>query len=352
MNNTPKQTIAGNGAPKNGERIPEPVIRYFKTKAHATGLAPGEQSDGRQQAALCLSELVIIDQPLNDIPKIDEHLAELNAGMRDGTYLLGSVHTEKQFKAKVLERYPHRMGYWYFVLSVLIRRTLAGVHFLRYWYFKPQPGRNWIMSDIEAYGRLFAAGFSLESVSRAEDMTYFLAKKAGTPYADLKGCASAVIKLPRVGRGGKMITVYKFRTMYPYSQFLQEYIFTTNGLQAGGKFKDDPRITPLGRIMRKLFIDEWPNLINLLKGDIKVFGVRAISDHYLSLYPEEHRAYRSRFKPGLIPPNYVGNPKTIGEIVEVERAYLQAYERNPFLTDLTYFFRAFNNIVFKGARSH
>lgn len=74
MNNTSKQAIAGNGAPKNGEPIPEPVIRYFKTKAHPTGSAPHEQSNGRQQAAPCLSEMVIIEHPLNDIFEID-HLS-------------------------------------------------------------------------------------------------------------------------------------------------------------------------------------------------------------------------------------------------------------------------------------
>ena len=74
MNNTSEQAIAGNGASKNGESIPEPVIRYFKNKTHANGSAPGEQSNDWQQAAPCLSEMVIIEHPLNDIFEID-HLS-------------------------------------------------------------------------------------------------------------------------------------------------------------------------------------------------------------------------------------------------------------------------------------
>ena len=60
-------------------------------------------------------------------------------------------------------------------------------------------------------------------------------------------------------------------------------------------------ITRVGRFLRKTWLDELPMLINWMKGDLKLVGVRPLSSHYFSLYSEELRALRIRTKPGLIP---------------------------------------------------
>ena len=67
----------------------------------------------------------------------------------------------------------------------------------------------------------------------------------------------------KVGKDGVIINVYKFRTMHPYSEYLQSYIYEQNKLQEGGKFANDFRVTTLGKCMRKLWIDELPMFINL-----------------------------------------------------------------------------------------
>ncbi len=139
--------------------------------------------------------------------------------------------------------------------------------------------------------------------------------------------------------------------MHPYSEFIQEMLYSVNSLQEGGKFKDDFRVTSWGRIMRKLWLDEWPMLINLVKGDLKLVGVRPISNQYASLYSPEHQHRRLKFKPGLVPPFYADLPKTIHEIEESERRYLEAYEKNPIKTDIKYFFKIANNIFIKRKRS-
>jgi lipopolysaccharide/colanic/teichoic acid biosynthesis glycosyltransferase len=92
-------------------------------------------------------------------------------------------------------------------------------------------------------------------------------------------------------------------------------------------------------------------LINLLKGDMKLFGIRPLSKQYYNLYNEELRERRIKYKPGLVPPFYVDMPKTLEEIMESEKKYLDLYDKNPFLTDWKYFWKAFQNIVFKKARS-
>jgi hypothetical protein len=79
--------------------------------------------------------------------------------------------------------------------------------------------------------------------------------------------------------------------------------------------------------------------------------VRPISDHYLSLYTPEHQERRTKFKPGLLPPFYADLPETLQEIELSEKRYLDAYEKNPFKTDVKYLFKATKNILLNQKRS-
>ena len=92
-------------------------------------------------------------------------------------------------------------------------------------------------------------------------------------------------------------------------------------------------------------------IFNLLKGDLRLVGVRPLSVSYFDKYPKDLQKLRINFKPGLIPPYYADMPKNFDEILLSERKYLNKKQKSPFLTDLIYFQRAFVNIVFKGARS-
>lgn len=125
----------------------------------------------------------------------------------------------------------------------------------------------------------------------------------------------------------------------------------TSGLESSGKFKNDFRITTPGKWMRKYWIDELPMLINVLKGDMKLVGVRPLSAQYFNLYPEDVQRERCRYKPGLLPPFYADIPNTFPEIVESERRYLQAYSRSPLKTDLSYVLKIGYNIFWKRVSS-
>ena len=92
-------------------------------------------------------------------------------------------------------------------------------------------------------------------------------------------------------------------------------------------------------------------LVNLIKGDVKLVGVRPISKQYLSLYDEEFRKKRMNYKPGLVPPYYADMPKNLSEIIQSEKKYFNEFDENKIKTDLKYFFKAFNNIVIKKERS-
>jgi hypothetical protein len=84
---------------------------------------------------------------------------------------------------------------------------------------------------------------------------------------------------------------------------------------------------------------------------LKVIGVRPLSEHKFSIYPEDLQKLRTKIKPGLIPPFYADLPESFEELLNSEKNYLESYFKNPLKTDIKYFFKAFKNIVFKHARS-
>ena len=91
--------------------------------------------------------------------------------------------------------------------------------------------------------------------------------------------------------------------------------------------------------------------INYFKRELNIVGVRPLSQNYFSRYPKDLQDLRLLVKPGLIPPYYADMPKNFDEIIESERRYLQRKYKKQYSTDFIYFWKAFVNIVFKGARS-
>ena len=139
--------------------------------------------------------------------------------------------------------------------------------------------------------------------------------------------------------------------MHPYSEYLQSYMFEKNGTSNGDKINNDFRVSKMGMILRRLWIDELPMIINLIKGDLKIVGVRPLSISKYKMYPKEAQEARVKCKPGLVPPFYVDLPESFEGLVQSEMVYLEKYKKSPFLTDVHYFFKALYNIFFKGARS-
>jgi lipopolysaccharide/colanic/teichoic acid biosynthesis glycosyltransferase len=210
------------------------------------------------------------------------------------------------------------------------------------------------VSKAEILGRLIYKGFKIIDVVETDYDTIIITQpetivnpSISNPVPD----EGFLFTMKRLGENGKKITVFKFRSMHPYAEYVQEYLHKTNGLEIGGKFKNDFRVSTGGQILRRYWIDELPMLYNLLRGDIKLIGVRPISEHYFSLYPEQVRAIRRTCKPGLIPPFYADMPGTFEEIVQSEVNYLKAYENAPLHTDMKYLRRILTNIIVNKVRS-
>jgi lipopolysaccharide/colanic/teichoic acid biosynthesis glycosyltransferase len=112
----------------------------------------------------------------------------------------------------------------------------------------------------------------------------------------------------RLGQYGKEFKFLKFRTMYPNndSRIHQEYVaklIAGNGdfKQANGTYKltNDPRITPLGRFLRKSSLDELPQFINVLRGDMSLVGPRPPLAYEYERYQAWHRRRVTELKPGM-----------------------------------------------------
>jgi hypothetical protein len=125
-----------------------------------------------------------------------------------------------------------------------------------------------------------------------------------------------------------------------------------HSLQTGGKFKHDFRITSWGAVFRRTWIDELPMFINLLRGEMKLVGVRPLSRQYFELYNEDVRDRRVKYKPGLIPPFYADLPADLEAIQKSELKYLDSFDKHPFITDFRYFWVSWWNIMFRNARSN
>ena len=123
-----------------------------------------------------------------------------------------------------------------------------------------------------------------------------------------------------------------------------------NKLNTKGKLSKDFRLTSW-KVFKEILIDELPQIYNLLRGDIKLVGPRALSEHYFSLYPKDIQDLRISIKPGLIPPYYADMPNNFKEIIESERKFLQQKIKSPIITSIKYFFLSMVNILLKGARS-
>ncbi len=295
--------------------------------------------------------LFVNQQKLNDVRRLNQYFLDLYQGMLAGGYFVGYAHTIRTHYEWVYQKFPRLMAHMVYGVDFLYKRVMPKLPWAKNLYFVITKGKKRIISRAELLGRLSFCGFDIVAEREWDRRFWVIARKAKKPSFVTNPTYGPMVTLNRVGYHGNIIKVYKLRTMHPYSEFLQDYVFKRRGLKKGGKLKDDFRVTSWGKLFRKLWIDELPMLYNWIRGDLKIVGVRPLSSHYLSLYDKELRQLRLQTKPGLIPPFYVDLPETFDEICESEKKYLQAFLKNPIKTDFYYGIVALYNIFVKKARS-
>ena len=131
-----------------------------------------------------------------------------------------------------------------------------------------------------------------------------------------------LFKHMRVGRNGQPFGCLKFRTMVHHAErALEDYLAANPAARKEWeeirKLKDDPRVTPLGRAMRKASLDELPQLLNVLRGEMSLVGPRPIESSELRLYGSHVYVYYS-VRPGITGPWQVAGRSNVSFPKRVE----------------------------------
>lgn len=295
--------------------------------------------------------LIVNLHKLNDIRYLNRYLITCHQKLiSDGLlvgYLLPIDTTFDRLKSKM----PKLLFTIIYPFHFVFNRVIPKLPKIDKLYFAVTKGKNRSISKAEMFGRLNFCGFKINDEKIINNKLFFIATKIKTISNVTNPSYRPIVKLQRIGYNKELITIHKFRTMHPYSEFLQKDIYEDNELDISGKFKNDFRITSWGKVMRKFWIDELPQIYDWIQGRINLVGVRALSEHYYSLYPKHLQDLRVKFKPGIIPPYYVDMPKNLKEICDSEERYLNQKAIAPLKTDIKYAVKAMFNIVFKGVRS-
>jgi lipopolysaccharide/colanic/teichoic acid biosynthesis glycosyltransferase len=288
---------------------------------------------------------------LNDFRRINQYLIEVNRKIKHQGVFTGKFEPCERRHAYFLKNYPRLLANVLYFFDFTWKHVFPKLPLLKKVYIVVTRGRNRVLSMAEALGRIYFCGFEIVSLEIVHNLVYFIAQKVKVPGNNTNPSYGLLFKQKRLGKDRKIIHIYKIRTMQPYSEYIHQYVYMRNKLDEKGKIKDDFRITAWGKVIRKLFIDEIPMLFNWIKGDLKLVGVRPLSEIFFNTYPEDLQNERLRYKPGLIPPYYADMPDSMDEVLASERRYLKRYAEHPIKTNFVYFFRAIKNIVFHHARS-
>lgn len=152
----------------------------------------------------------------------------------------------------------------------------------------------------------------------------------------------------RIGRGGRLFRLFKFRTMAQNSDaLLAEYLAdnpeAAREWEQNRKLRHDPRITRMGRLLRRTSLDELPQLLNILRGEMSMAGPRPIVEAEIAKYGHHYPLY-SLAKPGLTGLWQVSgrNDTTYRRRVELDATYVRTW--TPWL-DLQLLFRTVQVVV-------
>lgn len=290
---------------------------------------------------------------LNDAKGINRRFCIVNQKLPDDGIYVCCYRPQEYMKAKLLARFPKGLNWIVYCLYFFRKRVLPRLLLTSRLYYDVTKGRKRMLSKTEVLGRLYYCGFEVDEIVPMGHIEYVFAHRHSQPYPQeqLK-VYGPLIKLPRVCKNKEIKYFYKFRTMHPYAEYIQKYVFDARGgMDISDKSNDDWRITTWGKFMRKYWLDELPMLINWIKRDVKLVGVRPLSRTMFETYPEWLQEKRTKSKPGLIPPFYIDHPNTFEELFASEDKYLTEYLEHPIRTDIKYFFLTMRSIVTRKTHS-
>ena len=166
----------------------------------------------------------------------------MNAQMEMGDLLECHVLTSMRVRQAIKRRYPFLVGRAVTAWNYIWHDMCPKMRITRKLYFLLSGERDRMYSRTESLGRICRAGFRIVKEEDKVPALCITAEKISEPLPRNSTCVSPIVRLPRVGKDGKIVNIYKFRTMHSYAQYLQQYVYEKNSLREGGKFKYDFRV--------------------------------------------------------------------------------------------------------------
>ncbi|MFC3613030.1 WecB/TagA/CpsF family glycosyltransferase [Lutimaribacter marinistellae] len=297
-----------------------PGLRIAGTRDGYAGVSRHEEAIDEINSSGADIVLVALGVPLQEL-WIDEHREQIAAPLVLGVgalfdFLAGNVRRAPKAirKCKMewvwrLGMEPRRMARRYLVGNVtfLARAATDAVR-------KTEASR--LLDLVVAGGALALLGLPMLIV-------------AALVRLDSKG--PALFKQTRVGKDGKPFGVYKFRSMHIDAEARREALLAQSDREGiCFKSKNDPRVTRVGAVLRRLSLDELPQIFNVLKGEMSIVGPRPALPQEVAQYPQRALG-RLAVKPGITGLWQVSGRANIGfdKMVDLDLAYVRA--RSPLL---------------------
>lgn len=143
----------------------------------------------------------------------------------------------------------------------------------------------------------------------------------------------------RVGRNGRIFKMYKFRSMYADAEERKKELMAQNEMNGlMFKMENDPRITKIGGFLRKTSLDEFPQFINILKGDMSLVGTRPPTLDEFAQYSPYHKK-RLSFRPGLTGMWQVNGRSDITDFEEIVKLDVEYIDNWSFMLDIKILFK-------------
>ena len=175
----------------------------------------------------------------------------------------------------------------------------------------------------------------------------FIAMIFVAPASKIESPGPVFFKQKRVGRNGRYFYIYKFRSMYMDAEERKKELMAKNEMSGlMFKMKDDPRITKVGKFIRKTSIDELPQFINVFKGDMSIVGTRPPTVNEFKQY-EGHHKRRLSMKPGITGMWQAYGRKTITDFEDIVSMDLDYIDNWSIMLDVKIILRTFI-AVFQG----
>lgn len=306
--------------------------------------------DYEQNCDLKLSGIITgkIDAQLNFVKKGDLQAFLTSNNVDELFVYTDHAHTDEQLKMVISD--SEKMG-----IRVNVRINLDLFDFLPKSYTK-----------IDRIGKYYCVSISRNFVSyRSRVMKSFLDYLGGLvgfliffiafiilgPIIKLDSKGPVLFSQDRVGRNGRIFKCYKFRSMRQNAEELKKALLSQNEMN-GLMFKmdRDPRVTRVGKFLRKTSLDELPQFINVLKGDMSLVGTRPPTIDEYEKYQPEHKA-RVSMMPGLTGLWQVSGRSDIKNFDEVVKLDMQYIDNSSFWLDVKIILMTIKVVLFgKGAK--